>query len=104
MEEDEIIIPGSIGAPVSGEGCGYEVGGAGVASLQALERLLESLRRLRRTGAETRAWTFHTIDHLTSKLHTLEDRGTAAANSAILVDLTAWEGHILQVIRHYMQE
>jgi hypothetical protein len=84
--------------------CGYEIRSSESAASEALERVLGYLRRLRRTGAETRGWTQNTRDHLEEKLRALAALGKKAGGEAILADLLAWEAHILQVIRHYMQE
>lgn len=84
--------------------CGYSISQTDLASKDALTRVLEVLRRLRRTGAETRGWTRQTFETLDEKLHALTHLSDRESGQAILADLVAWEGHILQVIRHYMQE
>jgi hypothetical protein len=84
--------------------CGYDISREDGATLEALNRLLDILRRLRHTGAETRAWTRQTLAHLQEKLKALDEVKEPGTGIAILSDLVAWEGHILQVIRNYMQE
>lgn len=83
---------------------GYELGSTDSAVKEALGRVLDYLRRLRRTGAETRGWTQNTRQHLDEKLAALKSLAGKQGGEALLADMVAWEGHILQVIRHYMQE
>lgn len=83
---------------------GYEIGKTDSATTEALTRLLEYMRRLRRTGAETRGWTRHTLENLDEKLLALDHLESHQSREVILADLVAWETHILQIIRHYMQE
>ena len=83
---------------------GYEIGKTDTATTEALTRLLEYMRRLRRTGAETRGWTRHTLENIDEKLLALDHLDKHHTGEAILADLVAWETHILQIIRHYMQE
>ncbi len=83
---------------------GYSISETDQAAKEALARVLEYLRRLRRTGMETRGWTRQTFETLDEKLHALTHLAEPGSSQTILSDLAAWEGHILQVIRHYMQE
>lgn len=83
---------------------GYEIGKSDSATTEALTRLLEYMRRLRRTGAETRGWTRQALENLDEKLLMLDHQAAGESSHAILTDLVAWESHILQIIRHYMQE
>lgn len=83
---------------------GYEIGQADAAARDAVTKVLDILRRLRRTGAETRGWAEHALNQLNEKLEVYNGLADRSAGSALLSDLMAWEGHILQVVRHYMQE
>ena len=83
---------------------GYQIGDTDAAVKEALNRVLEYLRSLRRAGAETRGWTQSTVGQLEEKLVALRRISKGESPEAMLSDLLAWEGHILQVIRHYMQE
>jgi len=83
---------------------GYSISDTQHAAREALERVLEYLRKIRRTGMETRGWTRQTFETLDEKLHALNHITNPESSQTILGDLAAWEGHILQVIRHYMQE